>query len=121
MEPAKRVDALAREWAEHCRAVWFSSDMRRYLDHPSYRELIGLGRAAVPAIIEHYRHDELPWEFVLQEITGLRFIEDPDAYSPAEVKDRWLRWWAEQQGTPPTGSPPPAPAPPGPPRHEAKT
>jgi hypothetical protein len=90
------VDALAAEWAKHCQQTWFSSNLSHYLDHRAYRELSALGPEALPFIMEHYRADDLPWEFVLQEITGLRFIEDPNAYNPTEVKSRWLEWWAQQ-------------------------
>ena len=90
----EKVAALAGEWAEHCRGAWFSSNLSRYLDHPAYRQLAALGPEALPFIMEHYRADDLPWEFVLQEITGLRMMDDPGAYNPTEVKRRWLEWWA---------------------------
>src|SRR5262245_43368789 len=91
-----KVDALAAEWAEHCRRVWFSSNLSRYLDHPAFRQLVALGPDALPHVQAHYQADDLPWEFVLQEITGVRMIEDPNAYSPPEAKSRWLEWWAAQ-------------------------
>src|SRR5947209_9323026 len=92
-----KVDALAADWAAHCHRLWFSSNLSHCLDHPAYRALVGLGAEAVPSILEHYSTDDLPWEFVLQEITGIRMIDDPAAYNPLEVKQRWLDWWAAQQ------------------------
>ena len=91
----EKVDTLAAEWADHCRRTWFSSNLAHYLDHPAYRELVALGPDALPSIVEHYRGDDLPWEFMLQEITGIRMM-DPGAYNPAEVRRRWLEWWAGQ-------------------------
>ncbi len=108
-----KVDDLAAEWAEHCRRVWFSSNLSHYLDHAAYRQLVALGPDALPHIMERYQADELPWEFVLQEITGARVIEDPNAYSPAEAKAYWLRWWAEQAQNGDAGSRPQRVAPPG--------
>src|SRR5947209_27453 len=91
-----RIEALASEWGEHCHQTWFSSNLSHYLDHPAYRELVALGPEAVPIIMDHYRRDDLPWEFVLQEITGVRMIDDLSAYNPTEVRQRWLDWWADQ-------------------------
>ena len=45
--------------------------------------------------------DCLQWGFVLDEITGLGVIEDPDDFSPVEVKQRWITWWQRQQETTP--------------------
>jgi hypothetical protein len=67
-----------------------------YLNHPAYHQLAGLGHDALPRIMELYEGDDLPWEFVLEAITGIRLIEDRNAYSPTEIKKRWLEWWEGQ-------------------------
>ena len=43
-----KVDALALEWAAHCRRMWFSSNLSDYLDHSSYQALAALGAEALP-------------------------------------------------------------------------
>src|SRR5262249_23793903 len=91
-----KVDALAAEWGEHCHRMCFPSNLSHYLDHAAFRQLTALGPDAVPSMMEHYRGDDLPWEFVLQEITGIRMIDDPNAYNPTEIKRRWFDWWATQ-------------------------
>jgi hypothetical protein len=92
-----RFDTLARQWAEHCQQVRFSSTMNDYLDHPAYGELVDLGTPALPWIMARYPKESLPWGFVLQEITGIRIIEDPNEFSPPQVRQKWLDWWSEQQ------------------------
>jgi hypothetical protein len=97
MNPQVQFERLSREWADHCKRVRYSSNISTYLDHSAYRELVRLGPAVIPNIIAAYQSDDLPWGFVLQEITGLRMIADPNSFSPAQVRDRWLQWWEERQ------------------------
>lgn len=97
MNIAIEFKKLAKEWTEHCQAVMFSSNIYDYLNHPAYRQLVKLGRPAIPYIIEKYREDDLPWGFVLDEITGLKVIQDPNHFSPLEVKRFWMEWWKKQQ------------------------
>jgi hypothetical protein len=92
----KKFNALTTEWAEHCQSVAFSSKMSDYLNHPAYRKLVELGPPAIPYIIEQYKEDEhLPWEFVLDEMTGLHKIDNISNFSPSKVKKRWLKWWEQ--------------------------
>ena len=98
MELRAEFDTLADEWDRHRQKVWYSSNIRDYLDHPAVRRLIGLGRPAIPLIIRRYRKDDLPWGFVLQEIAGVKIIEEPNRFSPDEVKRRWIDWWEETHG-----------------------
>jgi hypothetical protein len=92
----QQVDALARDWSEHCRRVWYGSNLADYLNHPAYRQLAGLGHDALPRIMELYEVDDLPWEFVLEAIAGIRLIEDRSTDSTTEIKKRWLEWWARE-------------------------
>lgn len=112
MNVAQQFQPLADAWARHCHNARFSSQLRDYLDHPAYRQLIALGPAAIPYIMERYKFDNLPWGFVLREITGIPVIADPDDFSPTDVKHTWLRWWQEQHHPAGPGEPfPPVAAP----------
>lgn len=93
-----KFDTLADQWAAHCQSVMLSSNINDYLDHPTYDQLIALGKPAIPYIIERYKRDDLPWGFVLDDITGLRIIENRQRFSPPQVKKRWLEWWEQQSG-----------------------
>jgi hypothetical protein len=108
MQLSAKFQAEAEEWARHCRGVSLSSDLSDYCNHPAYRELVGLGPAAVPLIMERYPGDPLlPWELVLQEITGVRMVEDFGAYDPSEARRRWERWWEGERGRYAPGGPAP--------------
>ena len=94
---SERFNALAEQWSKHCRSVALSSNINDYLNTSSYHELVKLGTPAIPYIMERYRADNLPWEFVLDEITGLHMIQDRNDFSPPEIKKRWFAWWANQK------------------------
>ena len=93
----EQFDALAQQWSAHCRSVALSSNMNDYLNTGAYRELVNLGTPAIPYIMERYRINDLPWGFLLDDITGLHMIEDRNHFSPSEVKKRWLDWWDAQK------------------------
>jgi hypothetical protein len=98
MNVAARFAALSGEWADHCRKTSASSNLEDYLRHPSYRGLIDLGPAAVPLIMGRYASDEVcPWEFVLEGITGVRFIEDRGSIAWDEVTKKRLAWWEKEK------------------------
>lgn len=92
-----RFEILAKQWSDHCQQMRFSSIMADYLDHPAYRELVDLGTSAIPWIMARWPQDNLPWEFVLQKITGIAMIDDANEFSPPQVRKKWLDWWSEQQ------------------------
>ncbi len=96
MDISEKFKILAGEWSEHCQKVVLSSDINDYLNHPAYHKLTELGTPSVPYIMERYKKDNLPWGFVLDEITGFHMIEDSDNFSPPEVKTRWTEWWDQQ-------------------------
>jgi hypothetical protein len=85
---------LARQWADHCEAVSYSSSPAAYLNHPAVQQLINLGPDVVPYIMDRYATDiTCPWEHVVAAITGVSMIDDPERINPAEVHRRRLEWW----------------------------
>lgn len=95
-EISLKFNALAEQWAKHCQSVMLSSNINDYLNHPSYAQLVALGKPALPLIMRRYQTDNLPWAFVLDDITGFNWITDRNRFSPKALKERWLRWWQEQ-------------------------
>lgn len=98
MDIAEKFRTLAEAWAQHCKSVFFSSNIADSLRHPAYRQLIELGPAVVPMIMERYETDEMPWECVLQEITGINLSEDD---GPGESYQRRLEWWQKEKAKKP--------------------
>lgn len=96
MHTKEHLEKLAAEWQAHCTRVSYSSNPYAYLHHPAVDQLVGLGAAAVPLIMQRYTTDELPWEAILVRITGVNFQDDPAVIDPAAVQRRRLQWWAQQ-------------------------
>jgi hypothetical protein len=98
MSLPERFTLLAKEWTEHCQRTSASSHIDDSLAHPSFHGLIELGPPAVPLIMERYTTDELcPWEFVLEEITKVKFIENRNEIIWGEVMKKRLAWWEKEQ------------------------
>ena len=72
-----------------------SSNIDDYLNHPAYAQLVALGKPAIPYIMKRYSVDDLPWEFVLDDITGFSWIRDRHHFSPRLLKAQWFKWWKE--------------------------
>jgi hypothetical protein len=107
MDNVQKFENLRDQWTAHCERVRFSANMNEYLSHPAFKKLIELGPAAVPLIMERYQQEEMPpWEFVLQEITGVRLITDPDSFDLSEARNRRQIWWEKERATYPHPSTP---------------
>src|SRR5262249_50226670 len=103
MTIAEQFQQLAAAWTRHCEQMQFSSNPVERLRHPAFRQLIEVGPPVVPLIMARFAADRLvPWEFVLQEVSGVRMIDDPTDFSPEEVRHKRLAWWQKEQSRYPT-------------------
>jgi hypothetical protein len=99
-EGLDRVYEICRQISNDCS---FRSDVAT--DHPLYKELVGMGERAVPALLFLLAHNERPWDGVaiwepisaLFEITGVEdLIPEEDAGRLPRVIQHWLKWGHEQ-------------------------
>ena len=97
MRTEERLETLAAEWRRHCQRVSFSSNPGDYLNHPAFEQLAGLGDAAVPWIMQRYTSDDVPWEAILERITGVNLQDDPSVFDAVVVQERRLQWWAQNR------------------------
>ncbi len=97
---AQTGDSLAQ--ADFRRAVceWVmeigpTSDVMQITNHPSYRKIVGFGRAAVPYLLREIEGEPSLLVWTLHEITG----EDPVPRSArGKIKEMcaaWLSWGRE--------------------------
>jgi hypothetical protein len=84
-----RFGALAARWK---RETEFCSSRTKMVEHPAYQEIIGIGRAALPLILEELRADPRYWFSALQAITGEDPVPKEDRGSVRKMADAWLRW-----------------------------
>jgi len=99
MDLTTTFDDLAGQWSRHCEQVAYSSNMSDRFTHPAFQQLIDLGPDSVPLMIRRLADDSdgCPWEFVLQELTGVRFLRDPDRFDLSSARRQRLDWWESRQ------------------------
>src|SRR5437868_470512 len=94
MPSEQRFRELASRWRKD---TAFLSSTSEIATHPSYQQIIGMGKEALPFIFAALREQPEHWFWALRAITG----EDP--VPPASRGDLrqmtavWLKWASEHQ------------------------
>jgi hypothetical protein len=73
-----------------------SSSISKFVLHPAYQQIIGLGPAAVPLILRELSEQRLDhWFWALRAITGEDPARPEHAGNLRLLAADWLRWGAE--------------------------
>lgn len=91
VEPAdrQRFTELADQWEIQ---TVFLSNSERASKHPAYQEIIGMGKQAVPLILERMRRQGGHWFIALRVITGDNPVKLADRGKVAVMQASWLEW-----------------------------
>ena len=95
--------SLSHAWDLHCDRRRNSSSTDDFLNCKPYRELVKMGKPAVPFIMEAYgredywERDGKLWECVLDDISGLNVVGDHGGWNRENVRDRYLSWWDNER------------------------
>src|SRR2546430_1054250 len=78
-------------------AAWFAdtyvlSSYTKIVNHPAFRDIIGLGEAVVPLMLRDLEERPRLWVWALPEITGADPVLVEDAGNIAKMSEAWLRW-----------------------------
>ena len=84
-----RFDELADEWAQETR---FQSSSTEVAIHPAYQQIIGMGPAALPFILERLSQRTEHWFWALAAISGEDPVDPMDAGKVEAMAESWLRW-----------------------------
>jgi hypothetical protein len=89
-ETRRAFRKYADEWIHDTEAISSLTDM---VLHPAYQGIIGLGKPALPLLLEELRVRPDYWFWALRSIAG----EDPNKPNPNfdEAVGAWLRWGRE--------------------------
>jgi hypothetical protein len=68
------------------------SDDADIVEHPAFREIVGLGEAVVPLMLRDLAQRPRLWVWALQEITGENPVPVADRGKIARMSEAWLRW-----------------------------
>jgi hypothetical protein len=80
---------LAARWKKETRHL---SVIRRITAHPAYREIVAMGKAAVPLLLAELRRQPDHWFTALQEITGVDPAPSTSSGDVAAMARAWIAW-----------------------------
>jgi hypothetical protein len=87
-----------QEWHEERGITSSPIEMARC---PSYRQIIKMGRRALPFIMDDLEKHKLEpdfWFMALHEITGENPIPEEDYGKTTKMAEAWLAWWRNKRG-----------------------
>ena len=82
-------EMLADEWAK---APRFQSSSTEIAIHPAYQQIIGMGPAVLPLILDRLAHRTEHWFWALGAISGEDPVDPSDAGKVDAMAEAWLRW-----------------------------
>jgi hypothetical protein len=85
----RRFRDLVRQWKE---ATIFTSSGTEIALHPAYQQIIGMGKEAIPLILEELQRDEDHWFWALKSITGVDPVPPGDRGQLPKMTAAWVRW-----------------------------
>lgn len=88
----QRFQKLAATWRADTAYLSSCTDM---FAHPAYQEIIGLGKAAVPLLLQDLAREPEHWSYALQVITGANPVPPADRGNLDKMAAAWLRWGRE--------------------------
>jgi hypothetical protein len=87
-----RFRRLESAWTEQ---TCYLSSYTDIVKHPAFQEIIGLGEAVVPLMLQDLEEKPRLWVWALPEITGANPVAPADAGNIARMSEDWLRWGRE--------------------------
>ncbi|MEK6705300.1 MAG: hypothetical protein AABZ06_05885 [Bdellovibrionota bacterium] len=88
----RKFDILAATWEWNNSLI---SSVEQLILLPEYQEIIGMGKDAVPLILQKLRAQPSYWFWALKAITGENPIKPEDRGNLSKMTEAWLTWGAE--------------------------
>lgn len=80
---------LADEWSRETANV---SSVTALVSHPSYQQIIALGWAVVPHLLDDLQTHRRMWFPALTAITSIRPFDPSEAGDSKRMTDAWIKW-----------------------------
>ena len=93
-DPGSRFRSLADQWREETGMLSSNHQMER---HPAYREIIQMGEAAIPLILQELEERPYHWFGALVTLTGDNPVPPEDAGYIQKMTVAWIGW-GQQKG-----------------------
>jgi hypothetical protein len=88
----ERFRSLEATWLAE---VGYSSSSTELRGHPAFQEIIALGKAVVPLMLQDLAERPRLWVWALPRITGADPVPASDRGNIAKMSEAWLRWGRE--------------------------
>lgn len=85
--------ALAEQWRGE---TGMHSSVTKKVQHPAYRQIIGMGEKALPWILRELRDRPGPWFEALRAITQQTPVTASERTDPQRAREAWLKWGKER-------------------------
>jgi hypothetical protein len=85
----ERFRRLEARWTAETGYLSSCSDI---VEHPAFREIIGLGKAVVPFLLRDLEERPRLWVWALPEITGENPVSPNEGGNIGKMSEAWLRW-----------------------------
>lgn len=85
----ERFRRLEAEWRTDTAHL---SSTTRIVNHPAFREIVGLGAAVVPLMLRDLEQRPRLWVWALPEITGADPVAAEDRGNIEKMSAAWLAW-----------------------------
>lgn len=80
---------LVNQWQQETRGISSSTDL---ILHPSYQQIIGMGRDVVPLLLRELEQKSGRWFWALQSITRQNPVPVESRGKTKEMIKIWLEW-----------------------------
>ncbi len=91
-EARANFDRLARDWQN---AVQYMSSLSQMVTHPAYQQIIGMGREAIPLLLERLSHEPNHCFWALKSIAGEDPVADGERGNLEAMSRAWLKWGSQ--------------------------
>lgn len=88
-----RFRHLVERWK---RDTEFCSSTTQMSLHPAYQQIIGMGRAALPLILDEMQREPDHWFWALSAITGENPVPSASQGHIDQMAESWLQWGRER-------------------------
>lgn len=91
---AVAFEELAQTWASETAHI---SSPLKLIEHPAYRQIVGLGAAVLPLLLRDLSESHRFWFPALSAITGENPIPEDAAGNVTRMTEAWLAWGRERR------------------------
>ena len=95
--PSQSTPSAVESRFRQLESIWtaetgFLSSYTEIVQHPSFKQIIGLGKPVVPLMLKDLEERPRLWVWALPEITDANPVPADDAGNIAKMTEAWLRW-----------------------------